>query len=145
MIGTVRQLLRIKGDGIWSVAPSASVYEALETMADKDVGALVVMEKEKLVGIFSERDYARKVVLHGKSSKDTTVREMMTSMVLYATPDRTVDDCMEMMTEKHIRHLPVVEDGRVVGMVTIGDVVKTVISKQQYLISHLERYINGGR
>jgi CBS domain-containing protein len=114
-------------------------------MAGKDVGALVVMENEKLVGIFSERDYARKVVLHGKSSKNTTVREMMTSMVLYATPDRTVDDCMEMMTEKHIRHLPVVEDGRVVGIVTIGDVVKTVISKQEYLISHLERYINGNR
>ena len=144
MIGTVRQLLRVKGDQVWSIGPSASVYEALEIMADKDVGALVVIEREKLVGVFSERDYARKVVLHGKSSRATAVREMMTSTVLYAVPEETVDDCMEIMTEKHIRHLPVVEDGRVIGVVTIGDVVKTVISKQQYLIGHLERYINGG-
>jgi len=140
---TVNQLLKHKGHSVWSVAPNASVYEALESMAEKGVGALVVLRDGKLAGIFSERDYARKVILKGRSSKDTPVREIMTEKVYYLKPDQTVEDCMALMTEKRIRHLPVVVDDQVVGLISIGDVVKSIISEQKFMIEKLEQYITG--
>lgn len=140
---TVNQLLKHKGHSVWSVAPNASVYEALESMAEKGVGALVVLHDGKLAGIFSERDYARKVILKGRSSKDTPVREIMTEKVYYLKPDQTVEDCMALMTEKRIRHLPVVVDDQVVGLISIGDVVKSIISEQKFMIEKLEQYITG--
>jgi len=143
---TVKQLLQAKGRDIWSIAPDASVYEALLLMADKDVGALLVLDdKENLVGILSERDYARKVILRGKSSKDTPARDIMTQRVVYVRPEQTIEDCMALMTDKHIRHLPVLEDKAVVGVISIGDVVKTIISEQEFIIAQLENYITGSR
>ena len=139
----VRQLLKTKGNEIWSIAPQATVYEALQIMSEKDVGALLVVEKENLVGIFSERDYARKVILKERSSKDTTVGELMTREVLYIEPQSTVEDCMALMTAKRVRHLPVLENERLIGIVTIGDVVKQIISDQEFTIQQLERYIKG--
>ncbi|MHC4170517.1 MAG: CBS domain-containing protein, partial [Planctomycetota bacterium] len=121
----------------------ATVYEALQIMSEKDVGALLVVDKENLVGIFSERDYARKVILKERSSKDTTVGELMTREVLYIEPQSTVEDCMALMTAKRVRHLPVLENERLIGIVTIGDVVKQVISDQEFTIQQLERYIKG--
>jgi CBS domain-containing protein len=138
---TVRQLLAQKAPGVISVAPQATVYSALQLMADKDVGALVVLDGERLAGIFSERDYARKVILFGKSSHETRVEEIMTPKVVCVTPSRTVDECMALMTDKHIRHLPVLEDKRVIGLLSIGDLVKETISEQQFLIRQLESYI----
>lgn len=138
---TVRQLLQAKGQDVWSVTPDASVFEALTLMAAKDIGALLVLEGEKLAGILSERDYARKVVLQGRSSRDTPVREIMTQKVFYVLPEQTIQACMSVMTEKHIRHLPVLEDNRVIGVVSIGDIVKSIISEQQFTIEQLERYI----
>jgi CBS domain-containing protein len=114
-------------------------------MAEHDVGALVVLEGEKLVGIFSERDYARKVILHGKSSHDTLIREVMTDKVISITPDTSTEHCMALMTEKHIRHLPVVDAGQVIGVISIGDVVKAIITKQEFVITQLENYISGER
>ena len=140
---SVNQLLKHKGHFVWSVAPNASVYEALEFMAEKDVGALVVLRDGELVGIFSERDYARKVILKDKSSKDTPVREIMTEKVYYVKPDQIVEDCMALMTEKRIRHLPVVDDDQVVGLISIGDLVKSIISEQKFMIEQLEQYITG--
>ncbi len=143
---TVQHLLQTKNSEIWSVSPEATVFEALQLMAEKDVGALLVMEGEKLVGIFSERDYARKVILQDRSSRQTRVREIMTSQVVCVSPEQTLDECMALMTARHIRHLPVVDrDERVVGVVSIGDVVKAVISDQALLISHLHNYILGER
>jgi CBS domain-containing protein len=139
----VRQLLKTKGNEIWSIAPQATVYEALQIMSEKDVGALLVVDKENLVGIFSERDYARKVILKERSSKDTTVGELMTREVLYIEPRSTVEDCMALMTAKRVRHLPVLENERLIGIVTIGDVVKQIISDQEFTIQQLERYIKG--
>ncbi|MHC4351729.1 MAG: CBS domain-containing protein [Planctomycetota bacterium] len=139
----VRQLLKTKGNEIWSIVPQATVYEALQIMSEKDVGALLVVDKENLVGIFSERDYARKVILKERSSKDTTVGELMTREVLYIEPQSTVEDCMALMTAKRVRHLPVLENERLIGIVTIGDVVKQVISDQEFTIQQLERYIKG--
>ena len=141
---TVRQLLQTKGYDVWSVAPDASVYEALKLMADKEVGALLVLEGEKLVGIISERDFARKVALKERSSTDTAVREIMTSRVLCVRPEHTIQECMALMTDKRIRHLPVFEDERLIGIVSIGDVVKAIISQQEFIIEQLERYIGGG-
>ncbi len=141
---TVRRLLQSKGFTIWSVAPTDSVYDAIALMAEKDVGAVVVVENGKLVGIISERDYAQKVVLKGKSSKDTPVSEIMTTKVLYVRPDQTVDDCMALMTERHLRHLPVVDGEELIGIVSIRDVVKDVISHREFLIEQLENYITGG-
>ncbi len=138
---TARQLLAGKPAGIVSVAPDDSVYDALVLMAEKNVGAVVVLEGHKLAGIFSERDYARKVILLGKSSKEIPVREIMTHKVLCVTPSHKVDECMEMMTEKRCRHLPVVEDKHVIGMLSIGDLVKETISEQQLIIQQLESYI----
>ena len=141
---TVRQLLQTKGNEVWSVAPQTTVYQVLELMADKNVGALVVVAGRKVVGIFTERDYARKVILKGKDSKTVAVGELMTKNVLYVGPDETIDKCMALMTDKHTRHLPVLEKGQLVGLISIGDVVKSVISDQQFTIQELERYIVGG-
>ncbi len=142
---TVRQILQQKGTNVWSVPPEATVYEALELMAEKNIGAVLVLDGERVAGIFSERDYARRVALHGKSSRTTPVREVMTSKVYYVRPDHTIEECMALMTEKRIRHLPVMEDGRLVGIISIGDVVKAMISQQQFIIEQLEHYITGGR
>ena len=144
-MATVRQLLRTKGNEIWSVAPQATVYEALQIMSEKDVGALLVLDEGNLVGIFSERDYARKLILKGRFSKDTTVTELMTHEVLYVEPQSTIEDCMALMTAKRIRHLPVLEKERLIGIVTIGDVVKQIISDQEFTIRQLGTYITGGR
>ena len=139
----VEQLLKTKGNEIWSIAPQATVYEALQIMSEKDVGALLVLDKGNLVGIFSERDYARKLILKGRFSKDTTVGELMTREVLYIESQSTIEDCMALMTAKRVRHLPVLENERLIGIVTIGDVVKQVISDQEFTIQQLERYIKG--
>jgi len=141
---TVNDMLRDKGHSVWSVAPDATVFEALELMAAKNVGAVLVLDGDRLVGIMSERDYARKVTLLGKTSKDTPVSEIMTSRVLYVNADQTIQECMALMTEKRIRHLPVLEGDRVVGVVTIGDVGRAIISDQQFMLEQLEHYITGG-
>jgi CBS domain-containing protein len=140
---TVRQILQTKGATIWSIAPQASVFEALALMAEKDIGALVVLNGQRLVGIFSERDYARKVILHGRSSKTTTVGDLMTRHVLGVRPDQTVEECMALMTTKHIRHLPVIENGALVGLITIGDAVKSLIGDKEVKIDSLENFILG--
>jgi CBS domain-containing protein len=142
---TAETLLRSKGHEIFSVAPDCTVYDALKVLAEKDIGALLVFESEKLVGVFSERDYARKVVLKGKLSRSTTVREVMTENVITVDVNEKVENCMNLMTGKHFRHLPVVKDGRVTGVISIGDIVKTIISEQQSTIQYLEKYIVGGR
>ena len=129
-MSTVKETLRTKGPEVWSMAPDATVYDALKLMADKNVGAVLVMEANRLVGILSERDYARKVILHGKSSKDTSVREIMTQRVVYVRPEQTTEECMALMTDKRVRHLPVLEDDQVIGVISIGDVVKSIISEQ---------------
>ena len=139
----IRQVLQAKTSEIWSVVPEATVFEALQIMAEKDVGGVLVIKDGDLVGIFSERDYARKVILAGKASKDTPVSEIMTKAVLYVTPETTIEECMALMTAKHVRHLPVMENDQLVGIVTIGDVVKKIISEQQFTINQLERYITG--
>ena len=141
-MNTVKQLLKMKGNDIWSIAPDETAYKALQIMAEKDVGALLVTDGEKVAGIFSERDYARKVILKDKSSKDTLVRDLMTKDVICIESSATVEECMALMTAKHIRHLPVLEENKLIGLVTIGDVVKRVLSDQEYTIEHLERYIN---
>jgi len=137
----IKQVLDGKSRDIISVAPHASVLDALRILADKDVGALLVMEGDRMVGIFSERDYARRVVLQGKTSRDTLVRDVMTGRIVCLEPSQTVEEAMAMMTEVHCRHLPVVENGRVIGVVSIGDLVKEIISEQQFLIQQLETYI----
>ena len=141
-MNTVKQLLEGKTIRLLSISPDASVFEALQLMAAKDVGALVVLEGDRLAGIFSERDYARKVVLVGKFSKETAVREIMTAKVLCVRPDQTVDQCMALMTEHRIRHLPVLDGSKVIGVISIGDVVKELLSEQQVIISQLESYIH---
>jgi len=140
---TVKDLLRTKGQAVWSIDADASILDALKLMAAKEIGALMVMVGGQITGIVSERDYARKVVLHGKSSKDTPVREIMTRKVLYLRPEQTVEECMALMTDKHIRHMPVLDGDQMIGVVSIGDIVKSIISEQQFLISHLENYIRG--
>ena len=141
---TIKELLRKKNSDIWSISPQASVYQALELMAQKDVGALLVIENDKLVGIFSERDYARKVILKGKASRETAVSELMTKSVYYVTPDNTLEEAMALMTSKHIRHLPIMNQGKLVSIVTLGDVVKRIISEQKLTIDELENYLTGG-
>jgi CBS domain-containing protein len=140
---TVRQLLQVKGNHVCSVAPDTTVYSALKVMDDNNVGALLVLSQGVLVGIFSERDYARKVALRGKSSKDTRVEEIMTEKVDCVGPSQSVHECMGLMTQKHIRHLPVMESSQLVGVISIGDVVKAVISEQEFTIEQLESYITG--
>ena len=143
---TVRELLRNKGYHVWSIGPDATVYEALTLMAEKDVGALLVLDNAgQLVGILSQRDYARKIVLKGKTSRETPVREIMTEKVVWVRPDQTIEECMALMTNKHIRHLPVMEEGRLLGVISIGDVVKDIISEQEFVIAQLENYITGKR
>lgn len=139
---TIGPILKQKGQ-VWSMHPSASVYDAVVTMAEKGVGALLVMEDDKLVGILSERDYARKVVIRGRSSKETEIREIMSSPVIFVTAKHTVGDCMRIITENRIRHLPVMEGERVVGVISIGDLVNWMMQAQQETIRHLEAYITG--
>lgn len=141
---TVKELLREKGSQVYSIAPQTTVYEALELMAAKNIGSLVVIEHAHVVGMFTERDYARKVILQGRSSKTTTVSELMTTDVLYVSPDDTIENCMALMTDKRLRHLPVMENGKLAGVVSIGDVVRVIISEREFTIRELERYITGG-
>jgi CBS domain-containing protein len=141
---TVRDVLGNKGGQIWSVRPDNTVYEALQLMAEKEIGAVLVMEGEKPVGILSERDYARQVILKGRASKDTPVREIMSTKLVYVRPEQTVEDCMALMTDKRIRHLPVLVEGKLEGVLSIGDIVKAVISEKQFLIEQLENYITSG-
>ena len=140
---TVRELVEGKEQRLLSVAPDDSVYAALKKMAQHDIGALVVVSGDKLVGVFSERDYARRVILEGKSSRDTQVSEIMTRQVICVSPERTADQCMAVMTQKRVRHLPVIENTKVVAVISIGDVVREMISNQQHTIEQLEQYIMG--
>ena len=142
---TVRQLLGRKGHAVHTIRPEATVLEALERMAEHDVGALVVVEDGEVVGLVSERDYARKVILKGRFSKDTPVREIMSHPVFSVTSNETVAACMSLMTGRRIRHLPVIENGQLAGIISIGDVVKVIIEDQQFTIEQLETYIHGGR
>jgi CBS domain-containing protein len=141
---TVAHLLKMKGNDIFSISPDATVRQALEKLVEKNIAGLVAMEEGKLVGIFTERDYARKVVLKGKSSKDTLVREIMTEHVISVGPETSIDTCMEIMTHRQIRHLPVLQNGAVVGVISIGDLVKFIIEDQKYTIKNLESYIATG-
>jgi CBS domain-containing protein len=142
---TVKQILRDKGGNVLSIEPTATVFDALKLMAEKNVGALLVLEKGKVVGILSERDYARKVILQGKSSLKTPVRDIMTERVMFIRPEQTVEECMALMTEKHIRHLPVLVEDQLVGVVSIGDLVKASIDEKDFMIKQLENYITGSR
>jgi CBS domain-containing protein len=142
---TVRSVLQSKGNDVWSTAPDTLVFDALKVMAEKNVGALLVMEGNQLIGIFSERDYARKVALKGESSHHIAIRNVMTSGVISVTPDQSIEDCMALMTGKHIRHLPVLENSKLVGLISVGDIVKAVISQHEETIKHLENYITGAR
>ena len=140
---TIAQLLDQKGRHIWSIGPDASVYEGIQLMADKGVGALVVMDEGRLAGIISERDYARKVVLKDRSSRETKIAEIMSTQVIYARPDQSAEEGLTMMTEKRVRHLPVMNGEELVGVVSIGDLVKAIIAEQQQMIAQLEQYISG--
>ena len=139
---TVRDILQIKGHVVYTVSPESSVYEALETLETKNLGSLVVLEENgKLDGIFTERDYARKVILKGRSSKETRVSDIMTESPVFVTPDDKIEYCMQLMTDKHIRHLPVLEDNELIGLVSIGDLVKYIIDQKDFIIQNLEHYI----
>jgi len=140
---TVREVLRVKGNRAWSISPSATVFEAIRLMAEKNVGALLVTDGEKLVGIISERDYTRKVALKGKASKDTAVREILSDHIISVTPDNTVEECMRLMTDHRVRHLPVLEAGTIMGVISIGDLVNSIISAQRTTIQQLQTYISG--
>jgi len=140
---TLRRVLEAKGHDVYSTTPDTTVFDALREMADRDVGALIVLENGRVVGIFSERDYARKIILVGKSSRETPVSDVMTSRVVYARPDLTLEECLALMTDKRIRHLPVMKDDEVVGVVSIGDLVKGIIDEQRFIIGQLESYVSG--
>ncbi len=140
---TVKDILQKKGNEIFSVTSQVMVFEALKIMAEKNIGAVLVIDEGKLAGIVSERDYARKVILQDKSSKNTPVRELMTTNVLYVGPEKTVEDCMFLMTTKHVRHLPVIENDKLLGVISINDVVEIIISEQQFTLDTLERYMQG--
>jgi len=140
-MATVKNILNSKGNVIFTITPDTTVYHALELMVEKNVSALLVMEADKLAGIFTERDYARKVVLKGKSSRDTPIGDIMTSKLITVTATSSIDECMELMTGKYIRHLPVVDDGKLSGIISIGDVVRTIIQEQKAIIGHMEQYI----
>ncbi|MEJ2735524.1 MAG: CBS domain-containing protein [Anaerolineae bacterium] len=142
-MATVSDMLRTKGHDIWSVSPDDSVYDALKLMAEKNIGAVLVKDAGDLVGILSERDYARKVVLQGKTATDTPAREIMTESVICVPPEETAEECMALMTEKKVRHLPVLEDEQLIGVISIGDVVKAIIPEQEFIIEQLEHYVRG--
>lgn len=141
----VNDLLKNKGKEVWSLTPESRVFDALEIMADKNIGAMPVLESENIVGMFSERDYARKVILKGKASKDTHVEEIMSTKVHTVTPEQSIEECMALMTEYRIRHLPVLDNGKLIGLISIGDVVKAIISEQEFMMGQLENYITGDR
>lgn len=141
--GTIDEILQHKSANLWTIAAEATVFDAIHLMADKNIGALLVMTGDRLVGIISERDYTRKVALKGKSSRETRVREIVSTPVISVTPDHTVEECMRLMTENRVRHLPVLESDRVVGVVSIGDLVNWIISRQSVTITQLESYISG--
>jgi CBS domain-containing protein len=142
----VAQILRSKSDPtVHTVVPSASMFDALKLMAEKNIGALLIMEGETILGMLSERDYARKVVLMGRSSKETPVRDVMTQPVLYVGPQQSTEECMALMTEKRLRHLPVLDDGKLIGLISIGDLVKDIIAEQNFVIEQLQSYISGQR
>ncbi len=140
----VKQILQSKGNEVWTIGKEALVFEALQMLADKGIGALLVVEQGKPVGIFSERDYARRVFLLGKSSKETRVEEVMHEKVMYVRPDQTLEECMALMTLKHIRHLPVLEANKLIGLISIGDVVKAMIDEKEYMIEQLVKYVQAG-
>lgn len=140
-MATVRQVLEEKGRTVWTIGPDASVYDAVALMAEKEIGALPVVQDGRLVGLISERDYARKVILRGRASKDTPVRDIMTARVVYARPDQTIEECMAVITDQRVRHLPVLENGRLIGLISIGDLVKAIIAEQQFIIDQLVQYI----
>jgi CBS domain-containing protein len=142
-MSTVRNLLQKKGNAVFSVTPDSSVYDALEYLEEKNLGCLVVLENETLIGVFTERDYARKVILKGRSSKETFIKDIMSSRPIFVDCDTSIDDCMELMTDKFIRHLPVLENGKMVGLVSIGDIVKYIIDEKNFIIENLEHYITG--
>ena len=139
----VEDLIQAKGKGVWTIAPTASVYDAISQMAEKEIGALMVTENGRVIGIITERDYSRKVVLRGRSSKNTPVSDIMTERVIFVHPEQPIEECMALMTGERIRHLPVLDRGELVGMVSIGDVVKEVISEKDFLIDQLTNYISG--
>jgi CBS domain-containing protein len=138
---TVRDILEAKGRAVWSIDPASSVFDALRLMAEKEIGALVVLDENRVAGIISERDYARKVILHGRASPTTLVKEIMTSHVAYTHLDQSIEECMAIVTERRIRHLPVLQDGKLIGIISIGDLVKAIIADQKFMIEQLERYI----
>ena len=140
---TVKQILDSKGRNVWTIGPDDSVFDAIKMMSEKEIGALPVMENEKLAGIITERDYARKVILKGKMSQETPVRQVMTTSVLCAQPKQTTEECMALMSDKRIRHLPVCDGDQVAGIISIGDLVKAVITEQKFIIEQLEHYISG--
>ena len=142
---TVQRLLQKKGHTVWSIPPDVSVFEAVQLMADKRVGALMVVDRNELVGVISERDYAREIVLKDRASRDTPVSAIMTQRVLYVRPQQTLEECMALMTEKHLRHLPVLDNGRLVGVISMRDVVKELIAEKEFLIEQLENYITDRR
>lgn len=144
-MNTVKDILNGKGNVVWSVTPQTKVFDALKLMAEKNIGAILVIDKDNVLGIFSERDYARKVTLEGKSSKEVSVQEIMSPRVLFVTSDKYVDDCMAIMNEKKIRHLPVYENGKLQGIISIGDVVKALIDHKEFTIEQLEQYITSRR
>ena len=141
-MSTVLQLLEQKGYDVWSIGPDAYVYDALALMAEKEIGALTVMQDNRIIGVITERDYARKVILKGRTSKETRVRDIMTTPVVYARPDQTVEQCMAVITDRRVRHLPVMQDGRLIGIISIGDLVKAIIDEQKFIIEQLVNYIN---
>ena len=141
----VKDILRVKGSNVYSTAPDATVYDVLKQMAEKNVGALMVLEGEKIVGLISERDYARKTILKGRLSKETAVKEIMTANVITVGPEKDLEECMELFTDKHVRHLPVIENEKIIGIVSIGDVVKGVIDHKEFIIQEQEKYIKGKR
>ena len=143
MMNTIESLLKVKGAEVWKIGPDATAYEAIQLLAKKNVGSLMVVEGDQVLGIFSERDYVRKIDIKGRSGKKTPVRDIMTKDVIHARPDATIDECMNLMTEKHIRHLPVFADGQLVGVISIGDLVKAIITEQKRTIEQLGQYISG--
>ncbi len=142
-LGTIGEILNYKGGTAWSIAPEATVFDAIQMMSDKNIGALLVTENGRLIGIISERDYTRKVALKGKSSKQTAVREILSGQVIHVSPAHTVEECMRLMTDHRIRHLPVLEEGKILGVVSIGDLVNWIISAQNTTIHQLQTYITG--